>query len=290
MWFVLSSFIVGYVASWVMYHAIRNIFSNPILMRTNLNNRQVATAGGLVFLIALIPIWLVVALLRHGEPRPFSSDYVTSVLLGSAVIGLFGLLGLIDDLLATGSERGFLGHLGSLARGHLSTGSIKLLGGGVGALALVALTTNSSWGRIVLGGAAVALGANLANLFDRAPARVTKVATVLFLLAGVSSLMLERASLAEPKAAWGAGAIVLGMAWGLFRPELREAVMLGDTGANPVGASLGLIGALVASTPALVVLCLVLVALNLLSERVSFSSVIAKNRLLRWVDSLGRAG
>jgi hypothetical protein len=64
--------------------------------------------------------------------------------------------------------------------------------------------------------------------------------------------------------------------------------MLGDAGANPLGAALG-VGVVVSCNPTtrLVVLAGV-AALNLLSEVVSFSRLIDRTPPLRFLDRLGR--
>jgi hypothetical protein len=82
--------------------------------------------------------------------------------------------------------------------------------------------------------------------------------------------------------------IVMGAAWGLLLPELREEMMLGDTGANPIGAAIGLAVVLTQSQLVRVGVLVMLVVLNLASERVSFSSVIDRVGPLRFVDRLGR--
>ena len=64
--------------------------------------------------------------------------------------------------------------------------------------------------------------------------------------------------------------------------------MMGDTGSNPLGATLGLAAVMVLPQTAKTILALVLVGLNLLAERISFSRVIEDNRLLDFLDRLGR--
>ena len=64
--------------------------------------------------------------------------------------------------------------------------------------------------------------------------------------------------------------------------------MLGDTGANLLGAVLGLAVVLETSRPVRTVVLIVLVVLNLASERVSFSAVIDRTPGLRQLDRLGR--
>ncbi|MEO9223782.1 MAG: hypothetical protein ABI276_02175, partial [Acidimicrobiales bacterium] len=75
---------------------------------------------------------------------------------------------------------------------------------------------------------------------------------------------------------------------GLLLFDLREELMLGDAGANALGAVLGL-GLVLSSgfTTRLVVLAVV-AALNVASEWVSYSNVIDRIGLLRAADRAGR--
>ena len=87
----------------------------------------------------------------------------------------FAFLGLIDDLLGTDGDRGFGGHLRALRAGRLTTGAMKLFGGGVVAIVLTAAPGEVSGRRLLADAALVALAANLGNLLDRAPGRTIKV-------------------------------------------------------------------------------------------------------------------
>ena len=71
--------------------------------------------------------------------------------------------------------------------------------------------------------------------------------------------------------------------------DLREEGMLGDAGANALGA---VVGTMVLAGPMWLVwaAAAVLLALQLASERVSFTRVIESNRVLRAADRLGRRG
>jgi UDP-N-acetylmuramyl pentapeptide phosphotransferase/UDP-N-acetylglucosamine-1-phosphate transferase len=82
--------------------------------------------------------------------------------------------------------------------------------------------------------------------------------------------------------------VVAGAAAGLLVPDLRERMMLGDAGANPLGATLGLAAVLVFAPMTRNWLLAALVVLNLASERVSFSRVIDRVAPLRLLDQLGR--
>ena len=65
--------------------------------------------------------------------------------------------------------------------------------------------------------------------------------------------------------------------------------MMGDTGANPLGEGLGFAFVQTLSQPLGLVLFAVLILLNAVSERVSFSKIIESNRVLSFLDRLGRS-
>jgi hypothetical protein len=147
------------------------------------------------------------------------------------------------------------------------------------AVVVVATREPDSIGRVLADGALVALAANLGNLFDRAPGRTIKVTLVAFLVL-VLAVGAER-GLVGVALAVGAGA-------GLLTADLGERLMLGDAGANVLGAVLGL-GVVLACSPGVRTVVLVIVAaLNLASEWVSFSRVIAAAPPLRAADRWGR--
>ena len=132
--------------------------------------------------------------------------------------------------------------------------------------------------RLVAAALVIALSANFGNLLDRAPGRVGKVSLIVFvLLAVVSRLDVD---LVGPALIAGAGA-------GMLAPDLRERCMLGDTGANVLGAGAGLGMVAVTGPGAWWVAVVVLAVLNVVSERVSFSRVIDRTPPLHWFDRLG---
>ncbi len=238
------------------------------------------------------------------------------------VAGTFAF-GVFDDAFGAGGPKGFRGHLRALRHGRLTTGMLKLLG--IGVLALVygggaaqgvversgiaGADASSGWRLLAwaLAAATIALAANLANLLDLRPGRALKVYSVAVIAPAVAFVLgaveayetdigafagLDPGALmsgAETAAATVALLIVvLGPVLAVWRFDLREEAMLGDGGANVAGAVVGylLTGAL--SFVGLGVTVVVLFALNLLSERVSFSAVIERVPLLAALDRLGR--
>lgn len=276
----LIGFVAGAVVAAGVWTALRPTFAQPIFLRKNFRGNDVPVGAGVVIAVASIVVWavwrFVATVFGWVDLSLAALEPIVLVAVG------FGLLGLFDDLAASGDDKGFSGHLRALASGRLTTGGLKLLGGGVLAVAVTPMAM-SDWWRLVLGAAVIALGANLGNLLDRAPARCTKVA----LVCGV--VLFATCSVHEQYALAGV-AVVLGAAAGLVAFDAREALMLGDAGSNILGATLA--WGLVATTDwqAQAVVLVVLVALNLASEKVSFSKVIDETSALRALDRIGRRG
>lgn len=277
---LLAAFVAGFLAGRLLWLLLRPTLATPAFLRENYRGHQVPVAGGLVVAGAALLVEagrLAVRAAGWGEQAALDGARVAAL---AAVLG-FALLGLLDDLAGTGDVRGFRGHVSSLARGRLTTGGLKLAGGGATAVvACAAVRPGAGLARLALDAALVALAANVANLFDRRPGRSVKVA-------GLCFVALAAATRADPVLA--PVAVVAGAALALLVDDLQERVMLGDTGANPLGAVLGLGVVAVASPPARSVVLVILLVLNLVSEVVSFSRIIKAVPPLRALDRAGRS-
>ena len=197
--------------------------------------------------------------------------------------------GIIDDVSenTSATRKGMRGHLGALAHGEVTTGGLKVLG--IGATSMVAAaiavrplgpgTTGAArlgWaGDVVASGALIAATANLVNLFDLRPGRALKVGAILA-APGVAA------------AGSTAAAASLGAVAAALPGDLAERDMLGDGGANALGALLGTAAVLRCSRPVRHVLLAGAVALTLASEKISFTQVIARTPGLRELDAWGR--
>jgi Glycosyl transferase family 2 len=183
--------------------------------------------------------------------------------LVGAVVGLADVrvapvaaLGLADDLWS-GRERGFAAHV----RAGATTGTAKLVG-----IPLYALVRTRSLSGALL----VALAANALNQLDTRPGRALKAFALGACVAGDVPVK----------------AVAVAILVGPY--DLREMAMLGDAGANALGAVVGFSsvrrftgrrrwGAIVA-----------LAALTALGERRSLGSLIESSPVLSRLDALGR--
>jgi len=268
----------GVVAALLLERSAAPVLGAPALRRSNYRGHDVATAGGLVIVLAVLVVEAGrTALAEFGVGEELSDSLLRSMVLFACFA--FAFLGLIDDLLGTEDDRGFVGHLQALRQGRLTTGAMKLFGGGVVAIVLTAAPGEVSGRRLLADAALVALAANLANLLDRAPGRTIKVGLLVYLPIGLAAGTSPVGLALAP---------VVGATAGLLPADLGERVMLGDTGANLLGAVLGLAVVLETSRPVRTGVLVVLVLLNLASERVSFTKVIDATPGLRHLDRLGR--
>jgi hypothetical protein len=80
----------------------------------------------------------------------------------------------------------------------------------------------------------------------------------------------------------------VGAALALLGEDLGERAMLGDAGANALGALLGVAAAASLPRPARVALLAGIAGLTAASEKVSFTAVIERTPALKWLDMLGR--
>ncbi len=267
---------IGVATGWVVRMLLRPVLSLPLLARENYRGRTVATAAGLVVVLTAVLVEAareVLASVDVGHRITSTRGLVVFVVVA------FGLLGLLDDVIDTGHARGFRGHLGELARGRLTTGGVKLVGGAAVALLVAGAVNPHRPGRLLADAALIALAANLANQLDRRPGRVTKVTVVCFaaLVAGA-----RVGDYLEPVA------VVVGATIALVVDDLRERLMLGDTGANVVGAALGIGVVFSCSFGVRLGVLIALAVLNLVGELSSFTRLIDKVPPLRALDRAGR--
>jgi UDP-N-acetylmuramyl pentapeptide phosphotransferase/UDP-N-acetylglucosamine-1-phosphate transferase len=267
---------LGALAAHAALRTSRRVANPEQLERTNFHGRTVTLAGG--------PALAAAATVTSAAGAPSGRLAVASLLAG----GASGAVGLYDDIVGARPDqkasKGFRGHLSALRDGKVTSGMVKIAGVGVAALGASALVEadgshpRGRAGRLVntlLGAGVIAGTANLINLLDLRPGRALRAGLI-------TSTPLLRGE------AGGLLAGPVGAAAALLPGDLHEEIMLGDTGANSLGALIGL-RAIANAGPARRAAMLVgLAALTAASEKVSFTKVIESTPGLRELDELGR--
>lgn len=269
--------------------AVRAVRPGSRWARTNHTGRAVTLAEG--------PVAVTALLAGVGVDRLLGGSAHRSLALLCAGAGA-GAVGAYDDLVGSTQAKGFRGHLTALRGGTVTSGMVKIVGVGVSAAVAAAVLARGRSAGLVVGGsvgvasvtggsvtggsvaglvdvvvdtALIAGTANLTNLFDLRPGRAAKVVLILGGgLVGVGS------------------APAVGAALGSLPTDLAARSMMGDCGANALGAAVAAVAADALPRWARLVVLTGVVSLNAASERVSFTAVIQRVPALRWADHLGR--
>lgn len=253
------------------------------MVKMNYRGEKIPVPLGLVFPLTIPVIYAALGFWYRDLSFP------VLFLLLFYITGM-GFLGLCDDLLKDDGHKGFRGHLAGLREGKLTSGAVKALWGLV--FSLIFAAGAGFWSGenpvfILPRGLTAALAANTLNLFDLRPGRAVKTFFALVLLVLVFNFYLNSGrEITSLNICFILS--VLGAVTAYFPFDLRARGMLGDTGANFLGAILG--GFLVLNANLLMLwgALAVLIFLHICAERVSFTRVIEKNRFLRFLDELGR--
>lgn len=268
---VITLLIFSLVFSWIATPRFSQLLQTGGAVKKNYAGNQIPNAAGISIVSAAAAAYLVAAVV--------SSGYRFEIMAGLAVILGMGLLGLIDDLLGTRDTTGIKGHLSMLLKGRLTTGGLKALFGG--GLAL-------GFSLIFSGGAAdtaintllIGLFTNAINLTDLRPGRAGKV----FLFVGTIFLVIALVKLSQ-------SVMLLAPVYGAviaFLPfDLKGQVMMGDTGSNVLGITLGVVSVLLFDITGRMVLLGLLILLHIYTEKHSLTETIQRIKFLRLIDEWG---
>jgi UDP-N-acetylmuramyl pentapeptide phosphotransferase/UDP-N-acetylglucosamine-1-phosphate transferase len=274
---IFLAFWGGYLlTNWLM-EPLKKAFVAAGFLRVNYRGQNIPVGMG-------VSLWggvfgTMAVLMMMSDVFALSWMQMKDLLAILAVSTGFLVIGLLDDLAGNRDATGLRGHLRQfLRRGEVTTGLLKA-GFGVLLGFLGAYLTGAEGWRLLLGGLTVALSANSVNLLDLRPGRACKgVLLALAVLAAVSLRGLES------PAFW----LLLGATLAYFPEDLRARTMMGDAGSNLLGGAVGMLVVLTCTATTMIVWLGVLILLHLYAEKYSISATIEKNRLLRWLDVLGR--
>lgn len=263
-------FLAGWAAARLMLPGLLSLIAGAGFLRPNYRGDLIPCGAGAVFYLSLLTVITGTFLFLPGGLQGRSA-----VLL--AAISGYTFLGLADDVWGSGESRGISGHLRCLLKGKLTTGSLKALAGG--AIALLAAASGGDLRMAPLDALVIALSVNMVNLLDLRPGRAGKG----FILTGLALAAAQPLSPDMVFLAAAAGALLA-----YLPQDLEAGAMMGDTGSNALGAVLGLTAAWTLDFEAKALYLAVLALVHLLAEKYSLTGIIASNRVLDYLDRLGR--
>lgn len=266
----ILSFIISIILSYIATPMILDMLFRSKTIRLNYRNEEIPVGMGILFIFVQMISMSIVILLGWANMK-----YVMSYLLAFTLMGMVGLL---DDLIGEEDVKGFKGHVKAFFRGFLTTGFIKA-GMGFFVALLFSITISKDIINIIINTLVIALFTNLMNIFDLRPGRSIKV----FLL--ISLIMLFSANTREYN-------FILYSIYGIliiyFPIDLKARAMMGDVGSNVIGITLGIYCALTQTLLAKSIYLLMLILIHILAEKVSITKVIENNKILNYIDNLGR--
>ncbi len=266
--------LMAFVLTRIMIPAFAGMFREAGFVRPNYRQEVIPLGMGLVFLPAVM---LTLAL---GQLAGFVSRGDTYLFLFA--LAAMGLFGLVDDAFGSRKASGLKGHFKKLLlERELTTGGLKALAGGfIGLLISLALAPvgRMDW-FVIMDTLIIALSTNALNLLDLRPGRAGKS----FLLLAV---LLLAAGYGKPQSIYLL--VLAGSVLAFLLHDLKAMVMMGDTGSNMLGVAVGTTAVWVLPLPGKLLFFAFLVLFHLFTEKHSLTKLIEGNKVLHYLDMLGR--
>ena len=264
-------FILGLVGTYLMIPLFKNLLVESNCIRPNYKGEMIPVSMGIVFLPMIIINGIILAF--------FTVDFISLSCLFIFIFGMMAMFfaGIIDDTIGNRDVSGLKGHFKSLFKGTLTTGGFKALFGGFVGL-IISVSISKDIIDIVVNTLVIALSTNLMNLFDLRPGRAIKVYLVIIIaifttLTGYIQLL---------------PLLILPNVLAYFNYDLKAKAMMGDTGSNVLGISIGMLMAFGYTLNVRIAWLVFLVLIHLLTEKFSLTKIIEKNKVLNFIDKLGR--
>lgn len=263
--------LTGLLGTYTAIPLFRNLLIEGNVLRPNYKKDMIPVSMGIVFLPMLIINSIILAY--------FTTNFKDMMYIFIFLFGLVSMFfaGILDDIIGNRDVSGLKGHFKSLLNGKLTTGGFKaLFGGFIGVVISIAISKNIY--DIVINTLIIALSTNLMNLLDLRPGRAIKGYLVisivlLFTLSGYTRNLLL---------------LILPNVVAYFNQDLKAKAMMGDTGSNVLGISIGILFVIGYSLKVRLIWLAFLIFIHILTEKYSLTKIIENNKFLNFIDKLGR--
>ncbi|MEE0617115.1 MAG: glycosyl transferase [Intestinibacter bartlettii] len=277
-------FALGFLGTYFMIPLFKSMLLNGNVIRPNYKNEMIPVGMGIVFLPMIIINSIILGFVTLNNiwfvsSSNYNLNIVWLLCLALYIFSMMAMFfaGALDDLIGNRNVSGLKGHFKSLFKGELTTGGFKALFGGFVGL-VVSVCISSSIVDIIVNTLIIALSTNLMNLFDLRPGRAIKAYLVIMIpiyitLTGYTKVF---------------PLLILPNVLAYFNTDLKARGMMGDTGSNVLGISIGVLMALGYGIKVRLAWLVFLILMHLITEKFSLTKIIEKNRVLKFIDNLGR--
>ena len=263
--------LTGLLGTYAIIPLFRSLLIESNVLRPNYKKDMIPVSMGIVFLPMLIINAIILAY--------FTTNFKDMLHIFIFLFGLVSMFfaGILDDIIGNRDVSGLKGHFKSLLNGKLTTGGFKaLFGGFIGLVISIAISKNIY--DIVINTLIIALSTNLMNLFDLRPGRAIKgyllISIVLLFTLGeyTRNLLL----------------LIFPNVIAYFNQDLKAKAMMGDTGSNVLGISIGILFVMGYPLKVRLIWLAFLIFIHILTEKYSLTKIIENNKFLNFIDKLGR--
>ena len=263
--------LTGLLGTYAIIPLFRSLLIESNVLRPNYKKDMIPVSMGIVFLPMLIINAIILAY--------FTTNFKDMLHIFIFLFGLVSMFfaGILDDIIGNRDVSGLKGHFKSLLNGKLTTGGFKaLFGGFIGLVISIAISKNIY--DIVINTLIIALSTNLMNLLDLRPGRAIKgylvISIVLLFTLGeyTRNLLL----------------LIFPNVIAYFNQDLKAKAMMGDTGSNVLGISMGILFVMGYSLKVRLIWLAFLIFIHILTEKYSLTKIIESNKFLNFIDKLGR--
>ena len=276
-------FALGFLGTYFMIPLFKSMLVNGNVIRPNYKNEMIPVGMGIVFLPMIIINSIILGFVTLNNiwfvsSSNYNLNIVWLLCLALYIFSMMAMFfaGALDDLIGNRNVSGLKGHFKSLFKGELTTGGFKALFGGFVGL-VVSVCISSSIVDIIVNTLIIALSTNLMNLFDLRPGRAIKAYLVIMIpiyitLTGYTKVF---------------PLLILPNVLAYFNTDLKARGMMGDTGSNVLGISIGVLMALGYGIKVRLAWLVFLILVHLITEKFSLTKIIEKNRVLKFIYNLG---
>ena len=269
--FYAALFIIGFIGTYYAIPLFKNLLINSNVVRPNYKNDMIPVSMGIVFLPMIIINGIILAF--------FTEQYKNLLYVFMFIFGMISMFfaGILDDIIGNRDVSGLKGHFKSFFKGTLTTGGFKAIFGGFVGI-LISTAISESIPDIIINTLIIALSTNLMNLLDLRPGRAIKVYIVIMMVIFITLIGYVKIL----------PLLILPNVLAYFNYDLKAKAMMGDTGSNVLGISIGMLIVFGYSFNVRVSWLAFLVFIHILTEKYSLTKIIENNKILNFIDKLGR--